>query len=355
MAGGVAGLGAAEVARRELSDAQIRELLNAEIDERLTAARAVTAGGHTERAATLRSEAAVLSDLLGRCLTAVPGWASCSSLTSPPRRPRSARPPRGWPRSPASPTCCAGAGAEDDPKLVAVVVSWLSGELPQRQIGVGWAALRSLPPRRTEPSLTVLQVDAAFSEIGAGRREGFAGAARRTRQRTVRRSHRARADIPAPPARRRAAPGRTGRRDGRRGREGRGRRRAGGAARGDAGRRPARRRGRRADRRRGGARPVHAQGRPAGGPDARPDRDRCRRGARTPRRHSGFRGQAGRRAGADPPRRRRGVDLHPQPRRRHRTAAGGGRGDAGAAGDRPDRRRARRSPCVPTDVRTGSR
>ena len=62
MAGGVAGLGAAEVAGRELSDARIRELLNAEIDERLTAARAVTAGGHT---ATLRSEAAVLSELLG--------------------------------------------------------------------------------------------------------------------------------------------------------------------------------------------------------------------------------------------------------------------------------------------------
>jgi DNA ligase-1 len=58
------------------------------------------------------------------------------------------------------------AGGEDDPKLVAVVVSWLSGELPQRQIGVGWAALRSLPPPANEPSLTVLQVDAAFSEIG---------------------------------------------------------------------------------------------------------------------------------------------------------------------------------------------
>jgi DNA ligase-1 len=58
------------------------------------------------------------------------------------------------------------AGAEEDPKLVAVVVSWLSGELPQRQIGVGWAALRSLPPPSDEPSLTVLQVDAAFSEIG---------------------------------------------------------------------------------------------------------------------------------------------------------------------------------------------
>jgi DNA ligase-1 len=57
-------------------------------------------------------------------------------------------------------------GAEGDPKLVAVVVSWLSGELPQRQIGVGWAALRSLPPPASEPSLTVSQVDAAFSEIG---------------------------------------------------------------------------------------------------------------------------------------------------------------------------------------------
>ena len=59
-----------------------------------------------------------------------------------------------------------GAGTEDDPKLVAVVVSWLSGELPQRQIGVGWAALRSLPAPADEPSLSVLQVDAAFSEIG---------------------------------------------------------------------------------------------------------------------------------------------------------------------------------------------
>ena len=58
------------------------------------------------------------------------------------------------------------AGAEREPKLVAVVVSWLSGDLPQRQIGVGWAALRSLPAAAEEPSLTVPQVDAAFSEIG---------------------------------------------------------------------------------------------------------------------------------------------------------------------------------------------
>jgi uncharacterized protein len=64
IAGGVVGLGAAEVARRELSDAQIRALLHAEVDERLAAAKQIDAS-HTERAATLRAEAAVLTDLLG--------------------------------------------------------------------------------------------------------------------------------------------------------------------------------------------------------------------------------------------------------------------------------------------------
>jgi DNA ligase-1 len=59
------------------------------------------------------------------------------------------------------------AGREEDARGVAVIVSWLSGELPQRQIGVGWAALRSLPPPAGAPSLTVAEVDATFSEIGA--------------------------------------------------------------------------------------------------------------------------------------------------------------------------------------------
>jgi DNA ligase 1 len=59
------------------------------------------------------------------------------------------------------------AGAESESGLVAIVVAWLSGELPQRQIGVGWAALRSLPPPASEPSLTVSAVDAAFTDIGA--------------------------------------------------------------------------------------------------------------------------------------------------------------------------------------------
>ena len=60
-----------------------------------------------------------------------------------------------------------GAAAAGDAHQVAVVVSWLSGELPQRQIGVGWAALRTLPPPADEPTLTVARVDAAFTEIGA--------------------------------------------------------------------------------------------------------------------------------------------------------------------------------------------
>ncbi len=64
IAGGVVGLGAAEVARRELSDTQIRSLLHGEVDERLAAAKQIDAS-HSERAATLRTEVAVLSDLLG--------------------------------------------------------------------------------------------------------------------------------------------------------------------------------------------------------------------------------------------------------------------------------------------------
>jgi DNA ligase-1 len=57
--------------------------------------------------------------------------------------------------------------AESDPTLIAIVVAWLSGELPQRQIGVGYAALRSLPPAAAQPSLTVEGVHATLSAIGA--------------------------------------------------------------------------------------------------------------------------------------------------------------------------------------------
>jgi DNA ligase-1 len=47
----------------------------------------------------------------------------------------------------------------------AMVASWLSGELPQRQIGVGWAALRDVGPGAATPTLTVSGVDAAFTQL----------------------------------------------------------------------------------------------------------------------------------------------------------------------------------------------
>jgi ATP-dependent DNA ligase I len=53
------------------------------------------------------------------------------------------------------------------PREAPVVVAWLSGELPQRQIGVGWAALRAAPPPADSPSLTVGAVDETFTRIGA--------------------------------------------------------------------------------------------------------------------------------------------------------------------------------------------
>src|SRR5918996_5958027 len=53
------------------------------------------------------------------------------------------------------------------PDDVAAGVSWLSGELRQRQIGVGWASVRDRPAPAAEPSVTVAEVDAAFERIGA--------------------------------------------------------------------------------------------------------------------------------------------------------------------------------------------
>ncbi len=53
------------------------------------------------------------------------------------------------------------------PAEVTIAVAYLSGELPQRQIGVGWATLRQPVPPAAEPSLTLTDVDAAFSAIGA--------------------------------------------------------------------------------------------------------------------------------------------------------------------------------------------
>jgi ATP-dependent DNA ligase I len=65
------------------------------------------------------------------------------------------------------------------PDEAPIVVAYLSGELPQRQIGVGWAALREAPPPTGAPSLTVHDVDEAFSRIGAVSGKGSAGERKR--------------------------------------------------------------------------------------------------------------------------------------------------------------------------------
>jgi DNA ligase-1 len=66
----------------------------------------------------------------------------------------------------------------DEPGEVAVAVAFLSGELRQRQIGVGWASLREVPEPAGEPSLRVAEVDARFAEIGRQAGAGSQGARR---------------------------------------------------------------------------------------------------------------------------------------------------------------------------------
>jgi DNA ligase-1 len=58
------------------------------------------------------------------------------------------------------------------PEEVRVGVAYLSGDLPQGSIGVGWAALREPPPPAGEPSLELLDVDAAARRIAAASGKG---------------------------------------------------------------------------------------------------------------------------------------------------------------------------------------
>ena len=64
------------------------------------------------------------------------------------------------------------------PDEVVAGVAFLSGELRQRQIGVGWATLRDLPAPASAPSLTVAEVDREFERIGALTGPGSQGARR---------------------------------------------------------------------------------------------------------------------------------------------------------------------------------
>jgi ATP-dependent DNA ligase I len=83
----------------------------------------------------------------------------------------------------------AGALRAAGPLEVPIAVAYLSGELPQRQIGVGWAALRGVsgggPPGQAPrdafapadvPSLTLSDVNSGFDAIGAVSGKGSAAA-----------------------------------------------------------------------------------------------------------------------------------------------------------------------------------
>jgi ATP-dependent DNA ligase I len=83
----------------------------------------------------------------------------------------------------------AAALREAGPIEVPIAVAYLSGELPQRQVGVGWAALRGVtggrPPGSAErdgfpaaaaPTLTLSEVDASLAAIGAVAGKGSAAA-----------------------------------------------------------------------------------------------------------------------------------------------------------------------------------
>ncbi|MDR7381904.1 ATP-dependent DNA ligase [Promicromonospora iranensis] len=57
--------------------------------------------------------------------------------------------------------------ARDAAADIEIVVSYIAGTLRQRRTGLGWAALRDLPPPATDATLTVRDVDTAFAEMAA--------------------------------------------------------------------------------------------------------------------------------------------------------------------------------------------
>jgi DNA ligase-1 len=66
------------------------------------------------------------------------------------------------------------------PEEMPIAVAYLSGVLSQGTIGIGWAALRELPPPATPPpTLELLKVDSAVSRIA-----GMAGAGSQTRRKS---------------------------------------------------------------------------------------------------------------------------------------------------------------------------
>jgi DNA ligase 1 len=74
-------------------------------------------------------------------------------------------------------------GEGGDPREIEAGAAYLAGEMRQRQIGVGWASLRDLPPAADAATLTVTEVDGRLAEMGA-----VAGAGSQARRRDLVRS-----------------------------------------------------------------------------------------------------------------------------------------------------------------------
>jgi DNA ligase-1 len=62
-------------------------------------------------------------------------------------------------------TALTGLAAGGDEREIEAGAAYLAGEMRQRQIGVGWAGLRGLPPPAEVPTLSVAEVDARLAEM----------------------------------------------------------------------------------------------------------------------------------------------------------------------------------------------
>ncbi|MFC7307658.1 ATP-dependent DNA ligase [Streptomyces monticola] len=65
------------------------------------------------------------------------------------------------------------------PDEAPLVVSYLSGRLPQRKIGVGWSSLRQPPPPAAEPTIHVRELHETFDRIAAVTGKGAQGERKR--------------------------------------------------------------------------------------------------------------------------------------------------------------------------------
>ena len=99
----------------------------------------------------------------------------CSSTSSPRSTP--SRATRSRKAKIAAVAASLRLSADDE---VFVVATYLSGSLTQRRTGVGWRSLTDLPAPAAGPSLTVLEVDAAFETLA-----GVAGAGSQAERRRL--------------------------------------------------------------------------------------------------------------------------------------------------------------------------